>query len=285
MPTVKIWMKPSGMAYRLGMGHAGLSLAGGTYITWLSHNRGISEGTCSAGHANLRISEWTFDRDAARLGRPNFSVTIPDRDFARGNRCGIDVTAITNWWNGLPPVRGGPQRRYQMISTEHNCCAYVVRALKAGHAERYVKAPTNLVFQGARTLLTWANELSIRINLVNAGLGMREPTLRNAVPALPAWAPPAAGAVATPVWTAATWRAQSAVTLGRRREQVAAIDDLLPKYHGSMDADEQLRLLCDILMLALDHLRKKANSDRRSAVCQLARQAFEHLRVAGVIRV
>ena len=110
--------------------------------------------------------------------------------------------------------------------------------------------------------------------------------LRQLAGAITAQLPPAGGlrVIAPNVFSLEQWKAASRVRVGARRDQVAEIDRLLPAYHRA-DADgnraRAQRLLYRIGVQVESHLRTKANSDRRDAMLQLARQVASKLQDRG----
>ena len=79
------------------------------------------------------------------------------------------------------------------------------------------------------------------------------------------------------VWTPEAWRQASAVSVGRRKEQVARIDQLLQQYWARGEwnrytADSKESDLEEILVQIQDHILQKPQSDRREAILQLGVQ-------------
>jgi hypothetical protein len=97
-------------------------------------------------------------------------------------------------------------------------------------------------------------------------------------------------ATSSQVWTVDQWRKASGVLLGKRKEQVAEIDRLLPLYHeaGKRNKVGQFRLLFPLAEQIMSHLRQKGrDSDRHIEVAMLGRQvrfALEHPPASGVWR-
>ncbi len=90
---------------------------------------------------------------------------------------------------------------------------------------------------------------------------------------------PSPPADASRIWTLDEWSQASKVLIGSRRDQVAAIDVLLPRYHHAAGLNRvgQFRLLLRISELIANHLSLKKTSDRRSAMAQLGHQVLNAL--------
>ena len=86
------------------------------------------------------------------------------------------------------------------------------------------------------------------------------------------------------IWRTEQWVRQSAVMIGRRKEQVAEIDRLMREYWGLGDtwtepnSGEKSRCLSEILTNVQSHLITKPTSDRRKAVLTLGSQCIAVIR-------
>lgn len=190
------------------------------------------------------------------------AVTPTDNVF------GINVDTIARWWKhllSLPP--GHPRRRYGMFSTEQNCCGVVVQALLKGGLGAYVDPPENFIYQGARTLLSWVRRAVDEINKMNQESQKVAIMIQGMPPLLPQ-------EVRMP--TLDEWKSMSSLKkwyqFGRRIEQVARIDTLIPKYHQAVaqnDSKEMLRNLVEIHAQVFSHLVLKPDSNRREGVMKL----------------
>jgi hypothetical protein len=250
---VRIW--PSGHAsVQLGEPH-------GAYITWRGGDKSLE---------NLR-DQWGYLTDLRCLnlrGIPSLNFTLVEIPLRQGDaHCGLDKEGMLEWWER--ERRLAPPHR--MLGADSSY-AIVVSALRAGGAEVYVKPPFLHV---SYTLVRWANDLSARIQELQKLFAQAMGDLLNS---LPYWRPNLEGAAVAEVFTLEAWkRSSSAGSLAVRREQVAAIDNLLAKYHGAAHADERPAILYDILALALDHLKKKPDSPRRPGMIALGRQVYDRI--------
>ncbi len=266
---VRIWWFYDDRIRRgLGFGHGSIEIPlPKTYITWGPEEAGE---WYEAGVAKQRnqalgvgIAAYGVDNDNMVYGRA-CDETIPLPMRGGDNLCGLDADAIVQWWT---QVTNNPNMPYRLLSKQYNCDALVVEALKQGGAEGYVKAPGVWIARGAASLKSWVADLRVRIELMNSLIRRADDLLRRAIPE--PWVP------GTPLWTSQRWRTESKVIVGRRTEQVAAIDVLLPKYETAVMAgnlNEQRAALFDVLANVLQHLEQKPTSDRRQAVARLGRQ-------------
>lgn len=215
---VRIWWFKSWVAYEtLGAGHGSVEFnrPRAAYITWLGSDM----------WDQIIAGTWDYANDLNHFGGNYEEIRIPLRD--RETHCGLSADAMLEWWDARK--RDAPW--YWMISKTRNCDATVVLALIAGGAEAYVPSPTNIVYQGAASLLRWAKDLRARmLNLEKLIAGAA-----NVVQAAVlggGWLPNNTGAFMPEIWSVSEWKKRSSVTLGMRREQVAAIDVLLAQYHA-----------------------------------------------------
>jgi hypothetical protein len=181
------------------------------------------------------------------------------------NFFGIDVYAVEHWW--LQWLRMAPnsrQRYYAMLSKTNNCDGVTYQALQAGGLDLFAKMGTNFIYQGARYLRNYVQAAIERIDKLNAMRAELIGQLRTAT---------ATGALFredAKIPELDAWKQLSYVgVFARRKEQVAAIDRLLPLYHRHKNANEEaeaFKVLLRIFENVCDHLVKKPKSDRRRAV-------------------
>ena len=83
------------------------------------------------------------------------------------------------------------------------------------------------------------------------------------------------------IWSLAEWKKRSAVRIGRRHSQVAAIDGFVQQYwdigpHWTVDnCNQKALVLYQVLEQIQDHIASKPKSDRREAVLKLGRRVLE----------
>lgn len=219
---------------------------------------------------------------------------------------GLNVYRMICWWNMFCAA---PERFYRYISAHHNCVSVVLSALEAGgihlFADKKFKRGSYLV---PKDILSYLREAEHRMQGINICLPEYLDNIAN-----PDYEPETRGqrridkkmheliddplmqsvqvetlgnTGSSPVfdlWSMEDWKAASYVKLGRRKEQVLAIDAYLKEYHqlGVFSTarpfayHRKVILLDNILTKAHEHMAAKTNSDRGEAVFQLARQAYE----------
>jgi hypothetical protein len=275
---VRIWWFGGSVKQAAGAGHGSVEIPNPpTYITWAPETPSYNIFAARARNPRLGPGSlaWGRQEDELAYGGPaQVTIAIPLR--GDGNLCGLDAPAMALWWTNLT----AHDRSYRLFSKEFNCDATTFLALQAGGAERYVEALGCWFVRGAQTLKRWAVAVRDAITDMNLRMGRAEPTLRHVL--AEAWDH------ARPVWTPQRWQTESAVLIGKRRDQVARIDHLLPVYQAALAANNELdqhRALYDILGQVLDHLEQKRTSDRRTAVARLGRQVHDRLCALSALNV
>lgn len=233
---------------------------------------------------------------------------------------GLNVKRMIWFWKLFCTA---PNARYKMMSSEINCTSVALSILEAGgihlfagkkfHRGQYL-VPNNII-----AYVEEANEKIRRINetlatLENVGFSTKDyssPEFRSAVKAqrsrrtigrVEQFAAAKQNSLLsnldlpkevksrfddadmpTEIWTLEEWKSASYVKIGRRKEQVKAIDALVSEYHqlSPFHKDRplafvrKLEILKEILSQAHDHMRSKLKSDRHEAIFQIARQTQE----------
>jgi hypothetical protein len=201
----------------------------------------------------------------------NYKISLPVQKIPclapDDNLYGVNVSNMARWWRellDLPP--GHPRRRYAALSTDQNCCGVVVRALQVGGLGMYADPPCNVLYQGAKTLLNWARAGANKI--IEMNIQARQVAIQ--LQGLPPLTPEQRGMPTLEVWK----RISYVGPFARRKEQIAAIDRLIPKYHAAQqqnDIESKFRVLVEMHCQIFSHLTQKPTSDRRPAVLFLAR--------------
>jgi hypothetical protein len=214
-------------------------------------------------------------------------------DFTKTNILwGLSITPIERWWHellALPP--GDPKRIYSKLGTVEdfdkgkgtNCCGMTALALGIGGLSAFAKPPSNIIYQGSRTLIAWVETAVEKINTLN--------TQRNFIRSAPEYKNATAWE-AMP--TLATWVSESKVMIGARKEQIAQIDTILragvvgvaaqpDRLVSILGAEENsvLEKYARLYELCFNHLASKPKSDRRKAVLKLAK-TVENLSIAMI---
>jgi len=238
-----------------------------------------------------------FGEEKGSRGEPTTSIEITVANAKATGRAknfyGLFTKEIEDWWSDLMTLAPEhPRRQFRLLSTGRddnlrNCCATVVEALKLGGMEIYCPAPTNILFQGSNTLVRWVRDCQARIDELNE---QRNQIISQAdwelVPCLSNGVPQPDFADEYDLPSQAVWKKLSEVKatlrtgLARRHEEVARIDDLLPRYHAARaarapgNAAPWFSLLTQIQQQCFMHLAGKPTSDRRMAVMGLAKQVL-----------
>jgi hypothetical protein len=303
--NVYIWKLLGDKAYHMvGLAHAGLRLVTRAhfdyYITlynrsWAKKNgfrQGIFPSQKTEAHMDIGFSQIKnrggniIDNPSARGTEPRPSHRTVDYqadknnhgrakdayepdDFSRvpiafdgDNLFGVSDTRIETFWKDvLNADPGHSKRRYALFSKHNNCCGVVTDALIEGGLDFYEPPPSNLVYQDARTLFKWVEKAKARIDRMNEEYArFKSLILAETDDIIP---------------TYEQWKTRSELGVGffaSRKMQIAFIDDYIKAYHLAVkknDTAAQVRSLIRIQFQAFDHLAKKPNSDRRSAVVWL----------------
>lgn len=253
-----------------------------------------------------QVNTGTLHLDGFQLANPNNHwVKMPDQqieipavddimmreDLGTPTTLGLSEENIADWWRIFAARDFGYTHRYTFISNEANCASIVMAALLAGGSRMYVRPDRALLYYTPNDVCAYATKLRNRILDVNrtaqaAGNEVRRNASR-LVPQLRATygsqTPGPTGAVFD-IWKLEEWRRASAVRVGRRKEQIATIDEKIAAYWAAGSHWEQANLiakstaLIEMLTAIQSHLVEKPRSDRREAVLQLASQVMLVLR-------
>ena len=247
-------------------------------------------------------------------GTPQKLIEVQGQDILAFKPWGLQCDVICRWWLNilkLPPQ--DPRRQFRHASTmsdlHSNCCSTVAKALYVGGLTNYASPPSNLIYQGARSLVRWITAANRRIDALNQAHAAltQTPEWRGMQPWVSGNQPfDFMGACELP--TLAEWKNMSHVRasfrsgFARRHEQVAEIDRLLPLYHEARRVELQgidpqqpddfvediellfshprswLNYMAAIQEQCFFHLIQKPRSDRRNAVIRLAKTIDHALR-------
>jgi len=233
---------------------------------------------------------------------------------------GLNVKRMVWFWKLFCTA---PNSRYKMLSSEINCTSVALSILEAGgihlFAGKKYRRGAFLVPNNIVEYVQEANEKIKRINetlisLESAGFSTQDydkPDFRSAIKNqrsrrtigrvsqytaakqnsllesidLPKEVKSRYEAAEIPndIWTLEEWKNASYVKIGRRKEQVKAIDGLVAEYHQLEPFHKQrpkafirkLEILKEILSQAHDHMRSKVKSDRHEAIFQISKQTQE----------
>ena len=195
---------------------------------------------------------------------------------------GLSIKPIEKWWQELLCMSpNDPKRIYSKLGTMEdfdkgkgtNCCGMTALALGIGGLSSFAKPPSNIIYQGSRTLIDWVEKAVEKIDTLNA---QRE-LIRSA--------PEYANTIAWDTLpTFKVWEAASKVMIGWRKDQIAKIDTILkagvpsvPQQRSSFanvlgsDQNSLFEKYAELYGHCFDHLAMKPTSDRRKAVLKLAK--------------
>ncbi len=208
---------------------------------------------------------------------PQHIVTIPGLGETMLNPTGIglNLERILDWWDVF---RLSPNRSYRFVSRTVNCASVAAAALMAGGASIVLgKKSVSHTWSTPNDVLEYATR--VRDKLLKVSRDSAEfRKYKFTVPAMQNLAPGT-------VMTERQFKELSYVgKFARRKEQVAALDSLLQRYHalgpdfGDDKAEQRMELLQSMLEQIHDHLRTKPNSSRAEAVLILGHQVVDTIR-------
>jgi hypothetical protein len=224
--------------------------------------------------------------------RPDHVVELPafdDRAPREMTTLGLCESNVQDWWRLYSEKKlGYNQYRYKMVSKTNNCAAVVMAALVAGGCDLYLKHDKVFMYYSPTDILNYVNRLRIKINELNTKAQLINATMLSNHRKMTPETRSKFGSLnpdgALDIWTVDEWRRASAVTVGRRKEQIAHIDEMITQYWGlgsdwtDTNATMKTLQLAGILQEVQSHIIEKPNSDRREAVLKLGSQCIMVLR-------
>lgn len=223
--------------------------------------------------------------DPARPGQGNQNETF-----------GLNVRNMMDWWeiyklNTLPRV----VHQYRFVSKRFNCASIAMAALLAGGAAVFKKPPKAWIYYSPNDILDYARELDRKIQRVNQESNTINAQKLGSYRQFTASRDPFGGTAPLDlnsadqrddieIWRTEEWIRQSAVMIGRRKEQVAEIDRLMRLYWGlgetwtDANSGDKAAYIGEILSNVQTHLITKPSSDRRKAVLILGSQCMAVIR-------
>jgi hypothetical protein len=219
-----------------------------------------------------------------------YACEIPVRDESAADFTktdvlwGLSIRQIEDWWHhlmSLPP--SDPKRIYSKLGTIEdfdkgkgtNCCGMTALALGIGGLSAFATPPSNIIYQGSRTLIDWVEKAVKKIDTLNEQRKLIRSSAEYTNPNLKAW---------SRVPDLETWKKASWVMVGSRKDQIAKIDAILkagvppvPQQRSSLasvlgsEQNPVLETYARLYELCFNHLASKPKSDRREAVLKLAK--------------
>ena len=219
-----------------------------------------------------------------------YACEIPVRDESAADFTktdvlwGLSIRRIEDWWDELLRLPlSDPKRIYSKLGTMEdfdkgkgtNCCGMTALALGIGGLSAFATPPSNIIYQGSRTLIEWVEKAVKKIDTLNEQRKLIRSSAEYTDPNLKAW---------SRVPDLETWKKASWVMVGSRKDQIAKIDTILKagappvpqrrSTYASVLGSEQnpvLETYARLYELCFNHLASKPKSDRREAVLKLAK--------------
>ena len=233
------------------------------------------------------------------MQKPQHIIDIPsfdDRNLQQGQQViGLCEANMRDWWRlySNTVINRNTHHQYKFVSNRFNCSAVAMAGLVAGGSSGFVK-PSKAWFYytpndirdyafDLRNKLNEMNDQAIQINAQLLAQYRSYPPARRQVGGIDYLHRTLAGDKRVfDIWSEADWRRESGrnVFIGRRKEQVAAIDTHIRDYWSrGQEWDEtnyvyKSMALAEILTQVQDHIIKKPNSDRADAVLKLGSQCM-----------
>ena len=204
---------------------------------------------------------------------PDETIDLPVADAT--NSIGLSQDHIVDWWK-LFSTDLGYKHTYRFISRKINCASIVMSALTVGGARMFVRPDRQFMYYAPNDIGKYARQLVKKINKMRQAAA----AVTNA-PATPGVTYSTVSVEGPELWSFPEWKKLSAVRIGRRHTQVAAIDGFVQQYWstGSRwtvdNCNQKALLLYQMLEQIQDHIASKPKSDRREAVLKLGRRILE----------
>ena len=233
------------------------------------------------------------------MQKPQHIIDIPsfdDRNLQNGQQViGLCEANMRDWWRlySNTVINRNTHHQYEFVSNKFNCSAVAMACLVAGGSSGFVKPDKAWFYYTPNDIRDYAFDLRRRLNEMNAQATQINAQLlaqyrsyqpaRRQVGGIDYLHRTLAGdARVFDIWTEADWRQESGrnVFIGRRKEQVAAIDTQIRDYWSrGQEWDDtnyvyKSMALAEILTQVQDHIIKKPNSDRSDAVLKLGSQCM-----------
>lgn len=232
-----------------------------------------------------QVNYSSLNVDGFTVPNPNkVWVKMPDETYELpivdgDNSIGLSQEHIADWWRVFSADLGY-KHQYRFISRKINCASIVMSALTVGGARMFVKPDHQSMYYTPNDVAKYTKQLIKKINKMREAAAA---VTRSPVPA------DASGGVTystvtldrPDIWKFPEWKKRSAVRIGRRHSQVAAIDGFVQQYwsvgsHWTVDnCNQKALLLYQMLEQIQDHIASKPKSDRREAVLSLGRRILE----------
>lgn len=204
---------------------------------------------------------------------PDETIDLPVVDA--DNSIGLSQDHIVDWWRVFSADLGY-KHQYRFISRKINCASIAMSALVVGGSRMFVKPDRQFMYYAPNDIAKYARQLVAKID------SLRQTANAVTTAARPTGVTYSTVSIDTPeIWSFPEWKRLSAVRIGRRHSQVAAIDGFIQQYWSSGNfwtvdnCNQKALMLTQMLEQIQDHIASKPTSDRRNAVLQLGRRILE----------
>lgn len=219
-------------------------------------------------------------------------------DEAAGRRIlGLNESNIADWWelytnNVINPAA---HHEYNFVSKRYNCASVAMAALLAGGSALFEKPSKQWFYYSPNDIRDYARKLSRKIALVNTQAQAVQNGILTEFRKYQTQSRQQFGIDylhntgaqsnrIVEIWRTEEWRRQSAVTFGRRKEQIQRIDEAMVAYWTFGEGWTQSNFLNKAIHIGVileevqSHLIEKPKSDRREAVLKLGSQCMHVIR-------
>jgi hypothetical protein len=250
---------------------------------------------------NLVVNQGIFFENPSSdwLQKPDLVIDLPTIDDAQNQANGIQQLGLCednlrDWWkiySSKELDKRNVHHQYKFVSTRFNCASVAMAGLLVAGCKLFSAPADAWFYYSPNDVRDYAEKVRTKIGRVNNQAGQIQagilgeyrkymPQTRQQYGVDYLYNTGGQSRRVVDIWRTEEWRRQSAVRIGRRKEQVARIDDLMVRYWA--EGDEwtpanvlgKVTLLADILIQVQDHLIQKPKSDRREAVLKLGSQCI-----------
>lgn len=225
---------------------------------------------------------------------PGGSVDI--RALEDGNKAvegglGLSEKNMKVWW-AIVRAKCTNDVKYKFVSKDKNCAGMALAALIVGGSANFVDPPKSWFYLTPNDVYEYALKVERNITRMNqAAVAVNAEILANHQKFQPVDRNQfgtdtlnSRGGPVHDIWKTDVWTRESAVKVGRRKEQVQQIDNFVRRYWAGGEewtiSNHQEKVICLrwILNYIQSHLVEKTNSDRREAVLKLGSQVLMVMR-------
>jgi hypothetical protein len=272
---------PSGAFTALGVGHAAIKLETKDgqkhYITWSAQGNPLAAPLKIQNYPrfkHLGTDRFGYQEDKHAMEgffgqqEPHFKIKLPVLNLTWSTLTyGVSASRIEEFWE-----KRLHEKMYAFFSARYNCTGCVWEALKAGGLGYYHGISDSIFIQGAAGLLEAVNKAKGNLDQLNDlqhSIAMKMLELQKKYPDASRRIP-----------SLADWKKSSDLNVkfravAARKEQIAALDDLIGDYPNARKDSIKFVMLLRMQAEIYSHLTTKPNSDRKKAVERLGASVTE----------